>query len=42
MVKLAEIVVTKYEGTEKRKIYVDVKTEKLTIKYSDKHKEEII
>jgi hypothetical protein len=42
MVKLGEIVVKKYEGIEKRKIDVDVKTEKLTIKYPDKHKEEII
>jgi stress response protein YsnF len=42
MVKLGEIVVNKYEGIEKRKIDVDVKTEKLTIKYPDKHKEEII
>ncbi|MDP8907082.1 MAG: DUF2382 domain-containing protein [Thermoproteota archaeon] len=42
MVKLGEIVVRKYEGIEKRKIDVDVKTEKLTIKYPDKHKEEII
>lgn len=42
MVKLGEIVVRKYEGTEKRKFDVDVKTEKLTIKYPDKRKEEII
>ena len=42
MVKLGEIVVRKYEGIEKRKIDVDVKTEKLTIKYPDKRKEEII
>ncbi len=42
MVKLGEIVVKKYEGIEKRKIDVDVKTEKLTIKYPDKHREEII
>jgi stress response protein YsnF len=42
MVKLGEIVVKKYEGVERRKIDVDVKTEKLTIKYPDKHKEEII
>ncbi len=42
MVKLGEIVVKKYEGIEKRKIDVDVKTEKLTIKYPDKRKEEII
>ncbi|HYO07226.1 MAG TPA: DUF2382 domain-containing protein [Phototrophicaceae bacterium] len=42
MVKLGEIVVKKYEGIEKRNIDVDVKTEKLTIKYPDKHKEEII
>ncbi len=42
MVKLGEIVVKKYEGIEKRKVDVDVKTEKITIRYPDRHKEEII
>ena len=42
MVKLGEIVVKKYEVNEKQKIDVEVKTEQLTIKYPDNHKEEII
>ena len=42
MVKLGEIVVKKYEIKEKQKIEVEVKTEQLTIKYPDHHKEEII
>ncbi len=41
MVKLGEIVVKKYEGLEKRKVDVDIKTEKITVKYPDRHKEEI-
>jgi stress response protein YsnF len=42
MVKLGEIVVKKYEINEKQKIDVELKTEQLTIKYPDHHKEEII
>ena len=42
MVKLGEIVVKKHEINEKQKIDVEVKTEQLTIKYPDNHKEEII
>ncbi|MBA3283880.1 MAG: hypothetical protein H0U27_02310 [Nitrosopumilus sp.] len=42
MVKLGEIIVRKYEGTEKRRFGVDVKTEKMTIRYPDKRTEEII
>jgi stress response protein YsnF len=42
MVKLGEVVVKKYEINEKQKIDVEVKTEQLTIKYPDNHKEEII
>ena len=42
MVKLGEIVIKKYEGIEKKKINVDVRTEKITIKYPDKRKEEIL
>ena len=42
MVKLGEIVIKKYEINEKQKIDVEVKTEQLTIKYPDHHKEEII
>ena len=42
MVKLGEIVIKKYETNEKQKIEIDVKSEQLTIKYPDNHKEEII
>ena len=42
MVKLGEIVVKKHEINEKQKIDVEVKTEQLTIKYPDNHKEEMI
>jgi hypothetical protein len=42
MVKLGEIVIKKYEINEKQKIDVEVKTEQLTVKYPDHHKEEII
>lgn len=42
MVKLGEIVIKKYEGVEKKKIDVDLRTEKITIKYPDKRKEEIL
>ncbi len=42
MVKLGEIVIKKYEINEKQKIDVEVKTEQLTIKYPDHHKEKII
>jgi hypothetical protein len=42
MVKIGEIVIRKYEINEKQKIDVDLKSEQLTIKYPDNHKEEII
>ena len=42
MVKLGEIIIKKYKTTDKQKIEIDFKTEKLTIKYPDNHKEEII
>jgi stress response protein YsnF len=42
MVKLGEILIRKYQTTEKQKICVDIKKEKLTIKYPDNHKEEIV
>jgi stress response protein YsnF len=42
MVKMGEIVIKKYEINEKQKIDVEVKTEQLTIKYPDHHKEKII
>jgi stress response protein YsnF len=42
MVKLGEIIIKKYETNEKQKIEIDVKSEQLTIKYPDNHKEEII
>ncbi|MBA3751056.1 MAG: DUF2382 domain-containing protein [Nitrosopumilus sp.] len=42
MVKLGEIIIKKYETNEKQKIDIDIKTEKLTVKYPDNHKEEII
>ena len=42
MVKLGEIIIKKYETTEKQKIEIKVSTEQLTVKYPDNHKEEII
>jgi len=42
MVKIGEIVIRKYQTIEKQKINVDVKKEKLTIKYPNNHKEEIL
>jgi stress response protein YsnF len=42
MVKLGEIVIKKYETNEKQKIEIDIKSEQLTIKYPDNHKEEIM
>ena len=42
MVKIGEIVIRKYEINEKQKIDVDLKSEQLTIRYPDNHKEEII
>jgi hypothetical protein len=42
MVKLGEMVVEKYQGTETRKFGGDVRTEKRTIRYPDKRKEETI
>ncbi|HKU83346.1 MAG TPA: DUF2382 domain-containing protein [Candidatus Nitrosocosmicus sp.] len=41
MVKLAEIVIKKYQVNEKRKIDVDVYREKLTLKFPGNFKEEI-
>jgi stress response protein YsnF len=41
MVKIGEIIIRKYQTKEKQKIDVDVKKEKITIKYPDNHKEEI-
>jgi stress response protein YsnF len=41
MVKIGEIVIRKYQTNEKQKIDVDIKKEKLTIKYPNDHKEEI-
>jgi stress response protein YsnF len=35
MVKLGEIVVTKSKTTEKRKVDVEVRKEKVTVKYPD-------
>jgi stress response protein YsnF len=42
MVKLGEVIIKKYKTTDNQKIEIDVKTEKITIKYPDNHKEEII
>ncbi len=42
MVKIGEISIRKYQTKEKQKMDVDVKKEKLTIKYPDNHKEEIL
>ncbi len=42
MVKLGEIVIKKYKTNETRKIEIDVKTEQITVKYSDNYKEEMI
>jgi stress response protein YsnF len=42
IIKLLEIFIKKYETNEKQKIDVNITTERLTIKYPDKHKEEII
>jgi stress response protein YsnF len=42
MVKLGEVIIKKYKTTDNQKIDIDVKTEKITIKYPDNHKEEII
>ncbi len=41
MVKMGEIVIRKYEINEKQKVDVDIRNEKLTIKYPDNYKEEI-
>ncbi|MFI5407631.1 MAG: hypothetical protein ACHQ1D_14095, partial [Nitrososphaerales archaeon] len=41
MVKLAEIVIKKYQVNEKRKIDVEVSREKLTLKFPGNFKEEI-
>jgi stress response protein YsnF len=41
MVKLAEIVLKKYQVNEKRKVDVEVKREKLTLKFPGNFKEEI-
>lgn len=42
MVKIGEIVIRKYQTTEKQKIDVDIKSEKLIVKYPDKRQEEIV
>ena len=42
MVKLGEIVIEKYQTNEKKKIDIEVKKERITIKYPGNHKEEII
>jgi stress response protein YsnF len=42
MVKIGEIVIKKYQTSERQKIDVDVKSEQLTIKYPDDRKEEIM
>ena len=42
MVKLGEIVIKKYQTNEKKKIEIEVKKERITIKYPDNYKEEII
>ena len=42
MVKLGEIIIRKYQTSEKQKIDVDIKKEKISIKYPENHKEEII
>ena len=41
LVKLGEIVIRKYEINEMQKIDVEVKTEKITVKYPDNRREEI-
>jgi stress response protein YsnF len=38
MVKLGEVIIKKYKTTDNQKIEIDVKTEKITIKYPDNHK----
>ena len=42
MIKLGEIVIKKTKTLEKRKLEVEVKKEKVTIKYPDGNKEEIM
>jgi stress response protein YsnF len=42
MVKIGEIIIRKYQTNEKQKIDVDVKSEKLIVKYPDNRQEEII
>jgi stress response protein YsnF len=41
MVKIGEIVIRKYQTNEKHKIDVDIKSEKLIVKYPDKRQDEI-
>jgi len=42
MVKIGEIVIRKYHTTNKQKIDVDVKSEKIIIKYPDGRQEDIV
>ena len=42
MVKLGEIILRKYEVRENRKINVELKREKLTLKFPGNYKEEIL
>lgn len=42
MVKIGEIIIRKYQTNEKQKIDVDIKSEKLIVKYPDKRHEEIV
>ena len=42
MVKIGEIIIRKYQTNEKQKIDVDVKSEKLIVKYPDNRQEEIM
>ncbi|MGN6350704.1 MAG: DUF2382 domain-containing protein, partial [Candidatus Nitrosocosmicus sp.] len=42
MVKIGEIIIRKYQTTEKQKIDVDIKSEKLIVKYPDNRQEEIM
>ncbi len=42
MVKIGEIVIRKYQTTKKQKIDVDVKSEKIIVKYPDGRQEDIV
>ena len=41
MVKLGELIISKYEVRENRKVDVELRREKLTLKFPGNHKEEI-